>query len=268
MTTARVLPIGRASAPMLMATDETLLRTCQERGQPSLHVYTWSGAWLSIGISRSLNDIDRGRASVDRVRIARRHSGGAAVLHRWQIGWSLVVPTDHALGCLDIVESYRRHAEYTVGALSRLGIQARAATVAEARASVTDGAIERVCFGSLAPHEIVAGDPPRKLVGWGQIRRRSAVLHHAVIHRRRPEFVARYIRGSSPALDEEIAQRVIGSEELASGVTAPGLRHALVAALAEFGLDFANQPLTPDESNSIHQLLSSKYRADEWTARR
>src|SRR5581483_175045 len=107
---------------------------------------------LSVGMAERIADVDLTAARQVGVGIVRRPSGGTAVLHVDQVAWSLALPAGHPLAPADIVETYRRH-----------------------------GVLAVACFGGLAPHEIVVGTPLRKLVGWGQVRRRGVVMHHAVL---------------------------------------------------------------------------------------
>src|SRR5438067_5529933 len=139
-----------------MAVDEAVLEAVAAgTAGPTLRAYGWRGRWLSIGMAESIADVDRDAAAAERVRIVRRPSGGAAVLHLDQLAWSLTLPSGHWLDSPDIVESYRRQAAIALDFCGRIGVAAHAASPGEARAPLPDRLLALACFGGLAPHEIV-----------------------------------------------------------------------------------------------------------------
>jgi len=254
-----------------MAVDEAVLeKVASGEAQPTLRVYGWRGRWLSIGMAEPIGDVDLAAARATGTGVLRRPSGGTAVLHVDQVGWSLALPTGHPLAPGDIVESYRRHGELTIRALERLGIDARPATVAEARAPLPDPVLQIACFGGLAPHEVVVGDPLRKLVGWGQVRRRGVVLHHAVVALRfDPAALPALLATDRARLAAALDARVTGLREAAGReITAEELQAELVEALATEGYVPAPGELTRDERMRADELAREKYAADAWTARR
>jgi lipoate-protein ligase A len=254
-----------------MAVDEAVLEAVAAGAAgPTLRLYGWRGRWLSIGMAESIADVDRDAAAAERVAIVRRPSGGAAVLHGDQLAWSLTLPSGHWLDSPDIVESYRRQAALALDFCARVGVPARAATPAEARAPLPDPLLALACFGGLAPHEIVVGDPPRKLIGWGQVRRRGVVMHHAVLSRRfDADRLARLLRAEPARLAAALDRRVTDLAR-AAGRNPPlsELRGALTAAHAAAGLSLAAGQLADAERRRAGQLAAEKYRLDGWTSRR
>src|SRR5688572_32985231 len=155
-----------------MAIDEAILEAVAAgQSPPTLRLYGWRGRWLSVGMAESISDVDLDACRASGTGVVRRPSGGTAVLHVDQVAWSLTLPTGHPLAPSDIVASYAQQAEITLAALRSLGLVARAVAPTEAKAPLPDPVLAIACFGGLAPHEIVVGDAPRKLVGWGQVRR-------------------------------------------------------------------------------------------------
>jgi lipoate-protein ligase A len=120
--------------------------------------------------------------------IYHRRAGGTAVLvGPTLLSIDVILPADHPLHLLDLVESYRWFGEAWVKALSLLGIQARIVTPEEAHAQRIlrkqpntmeyELLMNRACYGTLSPYEVVVEQ--RKVVGLDMIRRRTGSLLQA-----------------------------------------------------------------------------------------
>lgn len=254
-----------------MARDEAILEAVAAGlAPPTLRFYGWSGRWLSIGMAERIADVDLTAARQVGVGIVRRPSGGTAVLHVDQVAWSLALPAGHPLAPDDIVETYRRHGEITVDALRLLGARARAASVEDARAPLPDPVLAVACFGGLAPHEIVVGTPLRKLVGWGQVRRRGVVMHHAVLSLRfEPKALAQLLDADRCRLVLALRRRVADLADAAGRTVAPReLQQALVTSFVAAGYRLRPGALGEAEARRAAELVQAKYAADEWTSRR
>jgi lipoate-protein ligase A len=254
-----------------MALDEAIIEAvAADQSPPTLRFYGWRGRWLSIGMAESIADVDLAACRATATGVVRRPSGGTAVLHVDHLAWSLTLPDGHPLAPGDIVRSYAQQAEITLAALRALGVAARGATPAEAKAPLPDQVLTAACFGGLAPHEIVAGAPPRKLVGWGQVRRRGVVMHHATLPRRfDPSGLPSLLATDRSALASALARRVVGLDELAGRrVSSRALVAALVDAYAAHGHPSELGLLSDAELGRATELLGEKYGAESWTARR
>jgi lipoate-protein ligase A len=253
-----------------MAVDEAILEAVAVgTAPPTLRIYSWTGRWLSIGMAEPIGDVDLAAARAAGVRVVRRPSGGTAVLHDDQLAWSLTLPLGHPLATGDIVASYLAQSRITLDALGRVGAAARAAGLEEARAPLPDALLSIACFGGLAPHEVVAGDPPRKLVGWGQVRRRNVVMHHAVASLTFDrEALASFLRTDRGRLADALARRVTSLAEAGASATAVRLADAVVEAHGAAGFDLVPGDLSAEERARADALLAEKYLSDGWTARR
>lgn len=262
----RLIELEHRSGPENMALDEAILEgVAAGSSAPTLRFYGWTGRWLSIGMAEPIGDVDRQAAERAGVGVLRRPSGGTAVLHVDQLGWSLAMPPGHPLSAGDIVASYLAHSRVTLDALRRVGTEVRAATVEEARAPLPDEVLAIACFGGLVPHEVVVGDPPRKLVGWGQVRRRGVVMHHAVASVGRFEG-----RALAELLVADRARLQVALEARVAAVKAPvpELAGAVARAYQAAGLDLELGPVTGVESARTADLVQVKYASPSWTARR
>jgi lipoate-protein ligase A len=260
-----------ASGSGNMALDEAIIEAVAAgQAPPTLRFYGWRGRWLSIGMAESIADVDVAACRATATGVVRRPSGGTAVLHVDHLAWSLTLPDGHALAPGDIVRSYAQQADVTLAALRALGVAARGATPPEAKAPLPDPVLEVACFGGLAPHEIVAGAPPRKLVGWGQVRRRGVVMHHATVPRRfDPAALPALLAADRSALTEALARRVVGLDELAGRrVSSRSLVSAIVESFAAHGYAWERGCPSAAELRRARVLLDEKYGAESWTARR
>ncbi len=259
-----------------MAADEAMLGLVADGGPPSFRLYRWSGRWLSLGLAQSIADLDIAMVRHDRVGIVRRASGGTAVLHDGQIGWAIAAPLGHPLAGTGVLDSYNAHAEYSVRLLRSMGVPVASVTPEQARASrEVAGGVSSICFATLAPYEICVGVPPRKLVGWGQIRRRGVVLHHATMRWARGlGGIGRYVAlapgqvSRLPDLIVSLSDACPGSlvGPAASGVGRFGT--ALRAELTAQGLLDLTASRAPEFIGRVRALSRGLYRSPAWTYRR
>ncbi len=160
-------------ASVNMAMDEALAESVASGcAPPTLRLYRWSPAAVSIGRFQSVADLDLDRLDDRGWDWVRRLSGGRALLHGSELTYALLLPLAHPVAQLGILDSYRALAGSLRAALAALGVnadplQARARRTATASAAC----LEQVSAWELA----VAG---RKLVGSAQCRRHGYVLQH------------------------------------------------------------------------------------------
>jgi lipoate-protein ligase A len=255
-----------------MAVDEALLEHVG-LGPPTLRLFTWREPCLSLGCLQPVADIDVEACQRAGLTLVRRPSGGTAVLHEDTIGYSLAVPPGHPLAVSDIVESYRLLSPPARLALRNLGVDARLVRVEEAQRGRNGVLGSAACFAALSPYELVVGS--RKLVGNSQLRRRGAILHHAVIPL---DFNAGRFAGflRTSTLDEvrqlsSLLDVRIGSLAGVRGrpVAASAAGQAIVEAFREsFGVRLVAGSLTQAEIESARRLQVEKYRNPAWTYRR
>lgn len=255
-----------------MAEDETLLEYASE-GTPTLRLFAWSEPWLSIGCLQQVSEVDVSACQRAGIPIVRRSSGGTAVLHEHTVAFSLAVPPDHPLSVSDIVESYRLLAPPARLALRKIGISAELVRLEEAHRGRPNGFGSAACFAALSPYELVVGS--RKLVGNSQLRRRGAILHHAVMMLDfNPGRFAGFlktgsleeVRRLSALLDVRIGSlggvlgRPVSAEEVATAVRL-GFAEA-------YGVRLVPGVLTAQEAQRARELVRDKYGSDSWTYRR
>ena len=158
-----------------MALDEAILESV-ERGHalPTLRVYAWQPACLSLGYAQKITDVDRGALELRAWDLVRRPTGGRAILHTDELTYAVMAPLSDPHVAGNVLESYRRLSTALVAALQTLGLDANADREYDLpSSSQPNGA---VCFEVPANYEItVAG---KKLIGSAQARRFQGVLQH------------------------------------------------------------------------------------------
>jgi lipoate-protein ligase A len=181
-------PLTIADQQQHIEQSEHLLRTVQAGDPATLYWSMAQPAGLVLGFSQKDNTINPVALAAGSFPIYHRRAGGTAVL----VGPTLlcldvILPADHPLHLVDLVESYRWFGEAWVQTLSHLGTQTRIVTPEEAHAQRAlrkqpatmeyELLMNRACYGTLSPYEVAVGQ--RKVVGFDMIRRRAGSLLQA-----------------------------------------------------------------------------------------
>ena len=80
-----------------MAKDRAILIACNEGEAPAtLRLYGWKKPTLSIGYSQDVSkNIDLEFCEQNRIPVVRRFTGGRALLHLYELTYSIVAPIPH-----------------------------------------------------------------------------------------------------------------------------------------------------------------------------
>lgn len=276
-----------------MAVDEAILEAIG-KGEvpPTLRLYAWEPACLSLGYSQPVADVDRARLVERGWDLVRRPTGGRAILHTDELTYSVIGPESDPRLSGSVLESYRRLSEALLDALHRLGIEAQASekpaplqTLESAtQTSEIPGvpstpasaeSIEQknpVCFEMPSNYEItVAG---KKLVGSAQSRRREGVLQHGSLPLtgdlgRITQALAFPDEASRSGAKERLLKRAATVESvLGFPVSWEQAAQAFTAAFANaLNLELRLSGLTPGEETWAARLVGEKYGHPAWTER-
>lgn len=182
MPTWNLLDTGPNIGVYNMAMDEDLLaRARAGESMPVLRFYGWSPPAVSIGrfqdVARAVNAEACKRLGFD---IVRRITGGRAVLHRYELTYSITARTDDSLFPPTVLGTYKIIACGLVAGLRNLGLPAEMVS-RESRqtALIEKKAKEPACFSSPSWYEIVVNN--RKIIGSAQRRAAGAFLQHGSI---------------------------------------------------------------------------------------
>jgi lipoate-protein ligase A len=253
-----------------MARDEAIL-TVVGSGQepPTLRLYGWQPACLSLGHGQHIADADEARLAARGWSLVRRLSGGRAILHIDELTYSLSLPAGHPLAAGSVVDSYQRISVALFKAMERLG-----AASETARRDLTKRAeIKAVCFESPSDYEITANG--KKLVGSAQVRPARGILQHGTIPL--SGDIARICDGlhfTDEAAREQARQSVQAraitlSDAVGHSVTWEEAAAALRAAFADvFKVRLIPGDITETEWALTEKLRVERYDTKEWTHRR
>lgn len=203
---------GRAN----MARDEALMTLAgQGASPPTLRLYRWDKPTISLGYFQKYADYVALPPPAGDLPVVRRLTGGGAILHDWELTYSLALPIQHPL----LKEGPNR--------LYELAHQAVMATLGElelstARCGISDdsGATKGpfFCFARRHCYDVLLGED--KIAGSAQRRTHTAVLQHGSIilanrFAQQPSAVSdRPFQESIAAVTACFAQRLAGVVDL------------------------------------------------------
>lgn len=204
--------------PENMARDEAFLA----EGVPTVRLYGWRPATVSLGRSQTEADIDASLARSWGMDVVRRATGGGAILHNEaEVTYAVILPLDHPGLPRDISGSFSFLSQGVVIALRELGIPAQIE-------SVPDNTRETLCYVRKQGTNVMANG--RKISGGAQRRDGKAVLQHGtLIVERDEERMARLFRTDVDA----IRTRVTSLAEEGAHVSREKLVEALVRGFEE-----------------------------------
>ena len=197
-----------------MARDEALL----EEAVPTVRLYGWNPATVSLGRSQTEADVDLDAARAWGMDVVRRATGGGAILHNeTEVTYALVLPLDHPGLPRDIPGSFAFLGAGVLEGLRILGLPAEVE-------SVPDNTRETLCYVRRQGTNVMVRG--RKISGGAQRRNGKAVLQHGTVIVHRDEERMARLFGTDP---DVIRQRV-------TSLTGEGVdvgREKLVEALVE-----------------------------------
>ncbi len=276
-TTWRLIQDSVGTGPWNMAVDEAILESMGNRATlPTLRLYTWEPACLSLGYAQPIEDVDLERLNAQGWDLARRPTGGRAILHTDEITYSVTGPETEARLSGGVLESYQVLSQALLKALHLLGLPAEAEEPAGKKTGLPVSEVGKgiyhnpVCFEAPSSYEITLGG--KKLVGSAQARRKGGVLQHGSL----PLYgdLRRIVSGLR--FEDEAARMQAGERLLARATTVEmfsGERISWEQAAQAFtqafretlNLDLEQQDLSPGERLRAGELLEQKYAQAAWT---
>jgi lipoate-protein ligase A len=275
--TWRLLIDQPADGAANMARDEAIVSSHAGGAMPpTLRLYRWKSACLSLGRFQRVDAIDRAACARAGVVIVRRPSGGRALLHDAELTYAIIARADHPLfGNQPILATYRQISLALRAGLRRLGVAAELTPASRDERRRTKDETElhssfvlrpsssssAACFDTPAAYELTLAG--RKLVGSAQTRRDGSILQHGAIplvaHAQRLAALLRHplddLGAKMIALDQA-AGRKIEFDELADALIA-GFRDA-------WGIEFERGELSEREQREQQRLIA-KYTDERWT---
>jgi lipoyl(octanoyl) transferase len=285
--TWRLLIDEAAAGAANMARDEALLAAHAEgAAAPTLRLYRWHPACLSLGRFQRADAIDQAACARAGVAIVRRPSGGRALLHDRELTYAIVARADHPLfGDRSILATYRQISLALLAGLRRLGVAAELTPVQRGRQGDRETGRQgdnqqsalplsmspdlrvskssAACFDTSAAYELtVAG---RKLAGSAQTRRAGCILQHGAIPLAAHAAQLGALLRQPP---EDLHTKMIALDQAAGRPIAfEQLAEALIAGFGDaWGVAFERGELSQHERREEARLLA-KYTGQRWTER-
>ncbi len=206
----RVIQDSLGDGTLNMITDRVILMACNEGKVPAtLRLYGWQRPTLSIGYSQEISKyIDMESCEKNNIPVVRRFTGGRALLHQYEMTYSVIAPIPHPAFPGSLRGSFERISQAILESLKIGGIED--AIVAGKNKSRDVSSRSPACF-SMANHcEIVVHG--KKLVGSAQRRLRSAFLQHgSVILDMDPKLTHTLLKYSSEAQKAAVRDSLISN---------------------------------------------------------
>jgi lipoate-protein ligase A len=158
-----------------MAADEAILEHIyRDESAPTLRLYSWEPACLSLGHAQPYADVDSARLNEHGWDVVRRATGGRAILHTDELTYSVTGSADDPVLTGGVLESYSRIAQALLFAVRELGLPVE---IQEHGGVGSNGmSTNPVCFEVPSTYEITVQG--KKLIGSAQARKKEGVLQH------------------------------------------------------------------------------------------
>ena len=178
-TTWRLIVDGDLAGARNMARDvATLEAAVAGEAPPTLRLYGWNPACLSLGRHQDLTAVDLDFCRREGIDVVRRPTGGRALLHHLELTYSVVAPLGtHPLPS-PLQEAYRKICGALVRAARSWGIAAEL-TGGEVNLHLPGPRTAVPCFKAPAGGEVVVEG--RKIIGSSMRARRGFILQHGAI---------------------------------------------------------------------------------------
>jgi len=272
MNTWRLLYTLPSSGAWNMAVDESILEHIyRSEAMPTLRLYAWKPACLSLGQAQSFADVDMERVKANGWEVVRRVTGGRAILHTDELTYSVTGSADEPVLAGSVLESYNRLAQALMFAIRELGLPV------EMKEHVATGEpatlnLNPVCFEVPSTYEITVDG--KKLIGSAQARKKEGVLQHGS-----PPMTGDLTRICQALIFKDEAAREVAAQRLLARATTVesiiGVETAWETAAqafvygfeAQLGISFQRGEMSRSEFERAEELVNEKYANTAWTER-
>ena len=270
MYTWRLLVTSPARGTWNMAVDEAILEHIGHgESFPTLRLYGWEPACLSLGHAQPFADVDTARLKEHGWDVVRRATGGRAILHTDELTYSVIGSAAEPVLAGGVLESYNRLAQALSLAVKNLGLLVAMKELMNAGNMTSTNPI---CFEVPSTYEItVAG---KKLIGSAQARKKEGVLQHGSLPltgdltRICQALVFENESARQKASKRLLARATTVESALGRAVNWESAAQAFIHAFEmQLGLCFERGELSESESRRAEELVREKYSHPSWTER-
>ena len=243
-----------------MAADEAILEHVgRGESNPTLRLYAWQPACLSLGRAQPFSDVDITSLKQNGWEVVRRATGGRAILHTDELTYSVIAPKDDPIMVGGVLESYNRISQALLTAVQSLNLSV------EVKEGKEDNGTKPipVCFEVPSTYEITAAG--KKLIGSAQARKKDGVLQHGSLPLTGDlTRICQALVFENESARENAAKRLLErattvesalGREISWETAAQAFVHAFEAQL---GLMFERGELSESESKRTEELVREK----------
>lgn len=269
MTTWRLIITPAARGAWNMALDESILEHIGRGASlPTLRLYAWDPACLSLGHAQPFADVDTACLKERGWELVRRLTGGRAILHTDEITYSVIAPSDEPRVTGTVLESYNRLAGALLLAVQKLELPVE---MKEGKPADT-AAPNPVCFEVPSTYEITVNG--KKLVGSAQARKKEGVLQHGSLPlagdlTRICQALVFADEAARAAASQRLLDRATTVESVVGGVVSweTAAEAFIYAFETQLGLKLEQDELSESECKRTEELVTEKYDHPSWTER-
>lgn len=253
----RLLPFSIHDGATNMAIDEAILEAhLKGLVPPTLRLYGFQPAAITIGYNQKLPEYVERRAAEKGITIARRPTGGRAVLHLNDLTYSFVGTSTHAGDSqvfddaflqTSILGAYKQICQGLELALKYLGLQVESGELSVPYKHLHD------CFLATTGSDLHYKG--KKLIGSAQLRRKWAVLQHGSLLLNQPQSIMPELLAEEDSAADEIERHANLFDILGKELDNRTLQDAFQKGFeSAFSASFSEQGFMPEEIFSIGQL--------------
>ncbi|MBC7879545.1 MAG: lipoate--protein ligase family protein [Anaerolineales bacterium] len=253
-----------------MAVDESILEHIHRgESQPTLRLYAWEPACLSLGHAQSFKDVDMTRLKANGWEVVRRVTGGRAILHTDEITYSVTGNENEEILAGGVLDSYNRLSKALLYGVQSLSLPVE---VKEEKHTTASQNLNPVCFEVPSSYEITVNG--KKLIGSAQARKKEGVLQHGSLPLRGDltricdALVFENESARQAAKDRLLARATTVESVLGVETDWETAAQAFVKGFeAQLGIRFQREEMSQSESERANELVKEKYAHPTWTER-
>ena len=238
-----------------MAEDEAIFSFYQKARIPTLRIYSWSRPFITLGYFQTPSKVLKiENLGKNKIEFTRRITGGFAILHFYEITYSL------SLSCKDlnlprgVKDSYFVLTSFILNFYKRLGIK----NVRFAHNLSNSSKNTNFCFASFEPYDILIEG--KKIGGNAQYRRRELIFQQGSIPLKLDFFLIEKLINVKRPLEAQGLSYFLNKD-----LDKEGLKHKLAQAFEEeFGIDLTLSSLDDEEKKETKRLMEEKYTQRFW----
>ncbi len=255
-TIGRLLNMGKNSAAMNMAIDETILAAQKAQANPTLRFYGWTQPAFSFGYFQDIaSEVNVEACCAAGIELVKRMTGGGTVVHGWELTYTLILP--RGAGEMNISDAYHSIGQSLVKAFQQLGIP----TQCYAECLDASESAQNICLTNPAEHDVMSDN--KKLAGVSVRRNRNGIMFQGYISLDMPPSPILARVSKDPAVQEMLREKSTAINT--GGRSIP--RSALIQAISEtlnLGIAFHSSELSSTEHVQAKTLAETKYATLGW----